>query len=154
MLLNVKSINNEQFSISYSSNKLLYFTHCKQLYIVPVQYRFDFHDLKLFHLVVNSLSCIKLPPYLQFYGGSSRLRSTHLDHLSLVSNIVPTGARSATSKRGFSHSYFYRAHLIWNRLPLSLREIVQPNKFKCKLTQYIWKESQHHTQIQKVTRFQ
>ena len=136
----VKWINKEQLSISYSSNKLLYFTHCKQLNILPVQYRFDYHDLKLLHLVVNNLSCIKLPLYLQFYGGSSRLRSTHLDHLSLVSNIVPTGARSSTSKRGFSHSYFYRAHLIWNRLPLSLREIVQPNEFKCKLTQYIWKE--------------
>ena len=34
------------FSVSYSSNKLLYFTHCKQLNILSIQLRFDYHDLK------------------------------------------------------------------------------------------------------------
>ena len=126
--------------MSYSSNKLLYFTHCRQLNILPVQYRFDFHDLKLFHLIVHKLSSITLPSYLHFFNGSSRLRFTHLDHLSLVSDIVPYGARCSSSKRGFSHSYFYRTHLSWNRLPLSLREIIRPSEFKCKLLQFIWKE--------------
>ena len=38
----------KDFSVSYSSNKLLYFTHCKQLNILPIQLRFNYHDLKFY----------------------------------------------------------------------------------------------------------
>ena len=31
--------------VSYSSNPL-YYLHCKQLNILPIKYRFDYHDLK------------------------------------------------------------------------------------------------------------
>ena len=79
-----------------SSNNMLYFAHCKQIDILPVQYRFDFHDLKLPHQIAYNFSCIYLPAYLHFYDGSSRLRSTHLDHLSLVSDILPGGTRSSS----------------------------------------------------------
>ena len=131
---------NKDLSSSYSSNKLLYFTHCRQLNILPLQYRFDYHDLKLFHLIVHNLSFIKLPPYLHFYEGSSRLRFTHLDHLSLVTDVIPSGTGCSASKRGFANTYFYRTHSNWNRLPLSLREIIRPSEFKQKLIQFIWEE--------------
>ena len=112
---------NQDYSASYSSNDLLYYAHCKQLEILPVRYRFDYHDLKLFHLIVHKISCIKLPSYLHFYEGSSRLRSTHLDHLSIVSTVP-------TTRRGFTHTYFYRTHLLWNRVPLSIRKIIRPSQ--------------------------
>ena len=35
-------------------------------------------------------------------------------------------------------SYFYRTHLSWNRLPLSLREIIRPSEFKSNFMDYIW----------------
>ena len=131
----------KDFSVSYSSNKLLYFTHCKQLNILPIQLRFDYHDLKFLHLVVHNFSCIKLLSYLRLLDGSSRLRSTHLHHFSLVSNIKPNGIKSFSSKRGFAHTFFYRApHLSWNRLPLTLQEIIRPNVFKSRLIKYIWEE--------------
>ena len=44
---------NQDFSVCYSSNDLLYYAHCKQPKILPVRYRFDYHDLKLFHLIVH-----------------------------------------------------------------------------------------------------
>ena len=125
----------KDFSVSYSSNKLLYFTHCKQLNILPIQLRFDYHDLKFLHLVVRNFSS-----YLRLFDGSSRLRSTHLDHFSLVSDIKPNGIKSFSSKRGFAHTFFYRAHLSWNRLPLTLREIIRPSVFKSMLIKYIWEE--------------
>ena len=125
---------NQDYSVSYSSNDLLYYAHCKQQKILPVRYRFDYHDLKLFHLIVHKISCIKLPSYLHFYEGSSRLRFTrHLDHLSIVSTVP-------TTRRGFNHTYFYRTHLLWNRVPLSIREIIRPSEFKIKLVEFIWKE--------------
>ena len=104
--------------ISYSSD-LLYHIHCKQLNILPITFRFDLHDLKFFHSVVYNLSCVKLPQYLRLFNGT-RLRSSHLDQKCYVSDILP---RNVQSNRNFGNSYFYRAHLAWNRLPLQIRDI-------------------------------
>ena len=84
----------KDFSVSYSSYKLLYSTYCKQLNILPTQLRFDYPDLKVLHIVVHNFSCIKLPAYLRLFDGSSRLRSTYLDHFSLVSDIKPNGIKN------------------------------------------------------------
>ena len=133
---------NADYSNSYTFNNLLYYTHCKQLEILPICHRFDYHDLKLFHLIVHNLSSIKLPPYLHFFEGRSRLRFTHLDRLSLISDIVPASSvynYNSNSKRGLNNSYFYRTHILWNRLPYSLRAIKKPSEFKPKLIDYIWK---------------
>ena len=39
---------------------------------------------------------------------------------------------------GISKSFFYRAHLTWNKLPLDLRNIGAPSKFKKELLEFIW----------------
>ena len=129
--------------VSYSLD-YLYHTHCKQLNILPIRYRFDFHDLKFFHSVVQGYTCVSLPDYLKPFNGS-RLRTSHLDSKCFVSEILPRNAQSSqnftsTSARNFGHSYFYRAHLAWNKLPLSIREIENPTKFKTELLKYIWNE--------------
>ena len=135
----IKWINGD-YSASYSSNNLLYYTHCKQLDILPIKYRFDYHDLKLFHQIVHKLSYIKMPPYLHFFEGRSRLRFTHLDRLSITSDIIPACRFSDNNtKRGFSNSYFYRTHMLWNRLPYTLRAVTNPGELKSKLIDYIWK---------------
>ena len=129
--------------ISYSSNHL-YYVHCKQFNILPIKYRFDYHDLKFFHAVVNGFSCVSLPEYLQPFT-YSRLRSSHLDSKCFISSIVPRNLMSnsnfaSNSKRHFSNSYFYRAHLLWNKLPLMIREIVSTKVFEVELIKYLWKE--------------
>ena len=53
-------------SPSYTANPLLYFTHCKQLNILPIKFRFDYHDIILFHSIVYGYSYCKLPSYLNF----------------------------------------------------------------------------------------
>ena len=123
----------DDLSVSYSIEEL-YHVHCKQLNILPIKYRFDYRDMKFFHEIVYGYSCVSLPYYLTFYSGNSRLRSTHLDHLSLVSSVT------SKCNGGLSKSFFYRAHLIWNKLPLNLREIVRPGMFKNELLKHIWKE--------------
>ena len=134
----LKWIRNEM-GTSYSIDDL-YHLHCKELNILPIKFRFDYHDLKTLHLIINGFSCVKLPEYLKFYSGSSRLRSTHLDHLSLESDVRPVGSSLPSSRRGFANNFFYRSHLMWNRLPLALREIVRPSIFKTELIKYIWTE--------------
>ena len=43
----------QDYSVSYnSSDDLLYYAPCKQLKILPVRYRFDYHDLKRFHKIL------------------------------------------------------------------------------------------------------
>ena len=41
---------------------------------------------------------------------------------------------------GISKSFFYRAHLAWNKLPLELRDIYAPIKFKNELLKFIWND--------------
>ena len=137
----MKWIRNE-CSTSYSIEDL-YHVHCKQLDILPIRVRFDYHDLKTLHVIIHGLSCINLPEYLKFYTGNSRLRSSHLDNLCLISNVTPRGMNvsNKNDRNVFANSFFYRAHLIWNRLPKSLREIKGPGVFKTRLKQYLWQNA-------------
>ena len=50
------------------------------------------------------------------------------------------GNFQSNSSGSLSQSFFYRAHLIWNRLPISLREIIRPSTFKIELIKYLWKK--------------
>ena len=134
----IKWIRNDR-GVSYSTDDL-YYIHCKQLNILPIKFRFDYHDIKFFHSVVYNLSCVKLPDYLTFFSGSTRLRSTHLDQLCFISSVQPRGITATDSRRGFSNTFFYRAHLIWNKLPLLLREVSNPGMFRIDLVKYIWTE--------------
>ena len=114
--------------------------HCKKFNILPIKFRFDFHNLKFFHCILYNFSSVKLPSYINFYCGTTRLRSCHLDYLSLVSSKSPKGKTAPSSNNGFSHSYFYRSHLMWNLLPLSSSQIQRPSVFTIKFIDYIWKE--------------
>ena len=49
------------------------------------------------------MSPITLPSYLKFYEGT-RLRFSHFDHLSLLSDIAPVGQIDSSTNRGFSNS--------------------------------------------------
>ena len=53
---------------------------------------------------------------------------------------MPQNINSADTNLGISKSYFYRAHLAWNRLPFELRNIGSPGKFKNEAIDYLWKE--------------
>ncbi len=134
----IKWIRNDM-SVSYSLDDL-YYIHCKQLNILPIKFRFDYHDLKFLHSVIYSMSCVQLPEYLTFFSGTTRLRSSHFDHLSLISAIQPRGNANSNPRQGFTNTFFYRAHLMWNRLPLSLREVIRPSIFKNKLLKFIWSD--------------
>ena len=122
---------------SYSPE--LYVQKCKFLDILPLSAKFDLNDLLFFHKVVNDLVPISLPSYLSFYQGGSRLRSCHLDKLSIVSSLIPFSSQfSDRSNNPFSKSFFYRTHLLWNSLSLELREILSPSLFKLEVTKHLW----------------
>ena len=94
-----------------------------------------------------------MPSYLDLFSlQSNRLRSTHMDPLSFVSKIQPRVVRRVCNDnddqynylfqfdylKQFEKSYFYRVHLEWNNLPLSLRIIENHDLFLTNLKRYLW----------------
>ena len=79
---------------------------------------------------------------MSFFKGTRRLRSCHLDQLSLVSSATPRILAPRYSDRADSNplrnTFFYRAHLEWNNLPLEIRKIACPKSFKDEVTSHIW----------------
>ena len=142
----ILNTNDNNSHVSYSSNHHLYLIHCKQLKILPIKYRFDYHDIRMFHSIVYGFSTVIFPEYITPFQGS-RLRRSHLDHMSYTCTITPRNANAynrnfENNPSGILHqSFFYRSHLIWNRLPLKLREIIRPSKFKIDLIAYLWESS-------------
>ena len=109
----------------------VYIQKCREVCFLPLKKRFDFNDLILLYKIIYKLIPIQLPFYLQFFDGNSRLRSCHLDNLSLVSDIRP---KSNTNKYyTLQKSFFYRTHLLWNNIPIEIRCINQLQKFKSEL---------------------
>ena len=141
----IKWILNEDYK-SYSD--LDYLLKCKQLNFFPLDIKFLFNDLLFLHKIINNMIPIRLPHYLHFFNGNYRLRSCHLDHRSLISDIKPKVyakyTKNDTSGREckiFENSYFYRSHLAWNRLPINLRDTIGHHDFKSKLRKHLWGEA-------------
>ena len=137
---------NNYTKISYGTNYHLYLVHCKQLNILPIKFRFDYHDLKMFHSIVNGFSCVKMPDYIKPFQ-RARLRNSHLDSKFYISSIQARYTNrnfESVSQGNLSQSFFYRTHLLWNRLPIGLREIVRPSEFKKKLIDHLWNNDIKH----------
>ena len=90
-------------------------------------------------------SCVSLTDYIKPFQGS-RLRKCHLDAKCYISTVQPPCTakiinNGAVSSSILTKSFFYRVHLLWNNLPLSLREIIRPSEFKRKLLEHLWSNS-------------
>ena len=140
--------------IDHHYNDLEYLKRLKDLDILPLREKFYYSDLVLFHKIYYGKSITKLPDYLhaitnedrsrlrsnigppQYYSQASTIdlgtiRANRYDNLSLKCSIEPKVA-------AFKHSYFFRAHLLWNVLPVKLREIKEIAKFEKCLKSYLW----------------
>ena len=115
----------------------VYIQKCREVWFLPLKKRFDFIVLVLLYKIIYKLIPIQLPLYLEFFDGNSRLRSCHLDNLSLVSDIRP---KSNTNLKYYTlqKSFFYRTHLLWNNIPMELRSINELQKFKSELLKFMW----------------
>ena len=119
--------------IRYNSISI-YVQKCREVNLLPLAERFDLNDLILFHKIVYNLIPLNFPSYLAFFDGNSRLRSCHLDNLSIVNTLNPRKYSQYLNK-----SFFYRTHTLWNALPLSIREISKSSIFKIEVTKHLWK---------------
>ena len=121
-----------------------YLNKLKNLQILPLC------DLLHFHRIIQGKMWIDLPEYIQLASPPTSLRASHIDALYFYSSIKPhltTFLKINPQKfqinvrrsrqwsqlwtklhvQEFQHSYFYRIHLQWNKLPL-----------KTQLNMYLW----------------
>ena len=117
---------------SYCNN--IYLRKCKQLNLLPLLYRFNINDLILFHKIVNEKIPVDLPNYLTLFDGQTRLRTTHLDSLSLVSNV---NSRTIGTNN-LNKSFFFRTHALWNSIPFDIRNTSDISQFRFKINKYYW----------------
>ena len=109
----------------------------------------------IFHKIFNDIYCIKLPPYFRTFDESdrARLRSTvrapvyynsERDTLDLASmRAVSQDDKSlkctlASVSPCLKRSFYYRVHMLWNHLPINIREEQAPSKFKALLIAHLW----------------
>ena len=84
---------------------------------------------------ISGLKYIELVDFISLF-------KCHLDNLSMVSDILPKISQNLTSSHsrnvGISKSFFYRAHITWNKLPYDLRSLESPSIFKSRLLVHLW----------------
>ena len=133
----IKWVNNESYC-RYSAQE--YFSKLKALNILPMDYKFQFNDLIIFHKIFYNLSVVLLPDFLVTYDRTNndetyfqrQTRNFNInDRLKIKCTISPR-------VNAFKNSFFYRSHLEWNMLPLDLRQIENPELFKPRLEKYLW----------------
>ena len=119
-----------------------YIQKCRQVDLLPISSRFELTELIIFHKILYELYPVKLPSYLSFYNGNSRLRSSHFDRLTVISSIHPKSSSytvtNMSSRSALGNTFFYRTHLKWNNLPFDIRNTSDPSKFKDALIKQLW----------------
>ena len=129
----IKWVLSEEY-ISYSSHGT-YLKKCRQVNLLPLVERLKLNDLILFHKVIHKLIPLELPDYLSFFDGNSRLRSCHLDILSLVCHLQT----KKINCYDLNKSFFFRTHTLWNSIPFEIRQINVPSAFKNEVIRHLWK---------------
>ena len=138
----IKWILGEEYC-SYSP--AMYYLRCRELNLLPLRSKLILKDLKLFSDIIYNRVPINLPEYLHFYSGCTRLRSSHLDNFSIVSDVHPRVTCNysgtdivSTSLTQFSNSYFYRTMTNWNCLPYDTRKVAAGKEFESGVAEWLW----------------
>ena len=148
----VKWILNEQY---HHYNDWEYTCRLRDLNLLPIEYFFVLNDLIIFQKIYNDNYCIKLPLYFRPYNDNDRgrLRSTvsapeYYNSQRATLDLASMRAMSHDDKSlkctlssvspSLKRSFFYRGHLLWNHLPLNIREECLPSKFKALLLPHLW----------------
>ena len=150
----VKWILEEQ---DHHYNDFEYLKRLKDLDLMPMNFKFIFTDLVLFHNIFHGHSIIKFPQYLTPITNDdrSRLRSNTMPPerlnqpiLSDIPDLSSVRSRQLDNTSfkcviegkasSFKNGFFFRTHTIWNDLTVPLREIKESSAFQVNLKQYMW----------------
>ena len=149
----VKWILEEQ---DHHYNDFEYLKRLKDLDLMPMNFKFIFTDLVLFHNIFHGHSIIKFPQYLTPITNDDRSRlmsntrpPERFNQLTSTDTLHFASARSrqldSTSFKcviegkasSFKNGFFFRTHTIWNDLTVPLREMEDSDAFQLKLKQHM-----------------
>ncbi|KAJ8390571.1 hypothetical protein AAFF_G00101770, partial [Aldrovandia affinis] len=105
------------------------------LHWLPINYRVDYKVLLLTYKVLHGLAPSYLTDLLHPYNPPRSLRSQDADNL-----VVPRISKNTAGGRAFS----YRAPLLWNSLPISVKESDMVSIFKSRLKTHLFSLSYSH----------
>ena len=138
-------------------NEFEYLSRLRDLDLMPMESKFTYTDLVLFHNIYYGQSVVELPQYL--------VPITNDDRSRLRSNIRPPERFSQTESSGipdldkrrnnrfdglslkcaveaktrpFKNSFFFRTHSVWNDLPTDLKEQSDCGNFQSNLKRHLW----------------
>ncbi len=113
--------------------------HLKELHFLPIQYRIKFKVCLLVYKYLNTDSlAVCSPPYLIELLGQKESNEKWNLRINSDKSLLTYGPlkRLSFKDRGFSHA----APIIWNMLPLSVRESKTVNSFKINLKTHYFKQ--------------
>ena len=114
-----------------------YLDRLHKLDLLPINYKFLFTDLLLFHRIVNNNICIKLPDHIRKLLPSSNYQSCTRSNTNIMSDDLLFNSSERSKVAAFSNSFFYRSHIQWNLLPLDIRKC-NYDVYKIKLKAHLW----------------
>ena len=138
-------------------NDIEYLSRLRDLDLLPMEFKFDYTDLVMFHKIYHGRSIVKFPGYLVpiTHNDRGRLRTNirqpvrlnqlescslsnlgqrrtnRLDEFSLKSMVE-------AKSRPFRGSFFFRTHTKWNDLPADLKGETESGVFQSKLKKHLW----------------
>ena len=131
----IKWINGQQFD-SYSDS--VFEAKQKELKILPIRLKFIHNSLMIFYKIVNKLICISLPNYLTV-AEAGKMRYTRSTASVVDGQDTSTYCCSVVPNcDSFRDSFFFRTTLLWNALPVNVRQTGQISRFKIELTEFLW----------------
>ena len=129
----------------------------RDLDLLPMESKFDYTDLVMFHKIYHEKSVVELPPYITAMTNSDRrrLRTNVSQPVRLNQSDSPTlssisqrrvnrndefSLKSTVEAKScpFKGSFFFRTHTKWNDLPTELKGEVESKTFQIKLKKHLW----------------
>jgi hypothetical protein len=134
-----------------------YLSRLRDLDLMPMEAKFSYTDLVMFHNIYYDRSVVKLPPYIVPMTGADRgrfrsntrpperynqgessglpnihaRRNNRFDDMSLKCTVE-------AKTRSFKSSFFFRTHILWNDLPTELKQQNDSALFQTSLKHLLW----------------
>ena len=143
--------------LDHHYNDLEYLSRLRDLDLLPMEYKFDYTDLVMFHNIYHEKSVVELPPYITAMTSSDRRRlRTNVSQPVRLNETDCPSLSTASQRRIYRHdrfslnstveakscpfkgSFFFRTHTKWNDIPTDLKGENESKTFQQKLKKHFW----------------
>ena len=106
--------------------------------LLPMKSKFVLTDLVLFHRIVYNSVNIDMPEYIKLLTPSTVSNTRVFASVASSHDNLTYKCQVKTRVDVFKFSFFPRTVIVWNALPLKIREIADPTDFSSNLKEHLW----------------